>query len=658
MPLNEAEKAEIMRHIQDGLPLPDKYRFILFDEKREMELVWEGKSRDVCDAVLPFFITERVEATGKAVRPNENGWTDKLIRGDNKLILSSLINGPMREEIERAGGIKLIYIDPPFDVGTDFTIKGAGREGLMAYRDTWGAGKDSFIAMLYERLVLMRELLAPDGSLFLHCDWHVNSAIRLILDEIFGAEMHRNEIIHAYGAGGNPQSFFPRKHDTIYWYAKTGQNTFNKLEPIMRTPYDKSTLATHFRYTDEAGRRYRVQSKNGRDYITYEDTGKLVTDVWSDIGAQNATSPISKEYTGYPTQKAEKLLERILTAASNKGDLVADFFCGSGTMAAAASKLGRKWIATDIGCHAIQTTYKRLTGVQRQLQDEGRESRAFELLTMGKYERLYHPGVDIGMPEAEQHIQETEKGADYFDLVLRKYGASMAEGSHIHGWKEGRAVAVGPIDRAVTRKDIEAIIQECLEKHIAGIDILAFEYETGILTALCGEAHGEGMDIAYKYIPEDMFDSRATEGEAAFRDVYCIESSIQHKVDCAAVTLSGFHLCNKREPIQEAWAELIDYWAVDFHYGSRKQMIQIRNEQGVWEQRWTGEYIFTGEWMSCRTKQNKKIELTSDFIQLKPRGHTIAVKAVDVYGNETMRVIAAGAVNDELNPKPDQINHL
>ncbi|MBT6651752.1 MAG: adenine methyltransferase, partial [Gammaproteobacteria bacterium] len=193
MKLTDNEKREILEHLETDKPLPDKYRFLLFDDKREVELVWNGKSSEFSNVVLPFQTIENVDEP-RADRSEDTapqfslfdergrqlkGWTNKLIWGDNKLILSSLKNGPLREEIEKQGGLKLIYIDPPFDVGADFSMdieiggdtftKKPNILEEIAYRDTWGKGADSFIAMIYERLVLMRDLLAEDGSIYVHC---------------------------------------------------------------------------------------------------------------------------------------------------------------------------------------------------------------------------------------------------------------------------------------------------------------------------------------------------------------------------------------------------------------------------------------------------------------------------------------------------------
>jgi adenine specific DNA methylase Mod len=247
--LTEQEKQEIIRFLEVGKPLPDKYRFLLFDDKREVELVWNGKTNEICNVVLPFQVIEQVDeprsekdtriqadlfdmdARGRQLK----GWTNKLIWGDNKLILSSLKNGPLREEIESQGGLKLIYIDPPFDVGADFSMdieiggdtftKRPSVLEEIAYRDTWGKGADSFIAMIYERLVLMRDLLAEDGMLFLHMGWNISHHVRLAVDEVFGRTNFINQIIWrrqtAHSDIGQGSKHMGRIHDVILLYSKS-----------------------------------------------------------------------------------------------------------------------------------------------------------------------------------------------------------------------------------------------------------------------------------------------------------------------------------------------------------------------------------------------------------------------------------------------------
>src|SRR5713101_4747706 len=287
--LTEQEQQEIIRFLEADKPLPDKFRFLLFEDKREVELVWNGKSSEVSNIVLPFQVIEQVDEP-RAERPEDTspqgllfdergrqlkGWTNKLIWGDNKLILSSLKNGPLREEIEKQGGLKLIYIDPPFDVGADFSMdieiggdtftKKPNILEEIAYRDTWGKGADSFITMIYERLILMRDLLAEAGSIYVHCDWRVNPFIRLVLDEIFGHSGFVNEITwkRAHTVKGNigqGSKFMGANIDTIFLYAKKGAYVFNNLY----VPYSEEYVKTFFRYADtNSGRKYRLVSMIG-----------------------------------------------------------------------------------------------------------------------------------------------------------------------------------------------------------------------------------------------------------------------------------------------------------------------------------------------------------------------------------------------------------
>ena len=241
--LADAEKRDLVKLIEQGKPLPEKYRFLLFADKREVELVWNGKTREVCTAILPFQTLEHIDEPRKesasGVSPEVQtdlldmsgrqikGWTNKLIWGDNKLILSSLKSGALRHQIEDAGGLKLIYIDPPFDVGADFSMdieiggetfhKEPNLLEQIAYRDTWGRGADSFIAMIYERLILMRDLMHSDGSIYVHCDWRVTAFIRLAIDEIFGANNFRNEIVWLRTNAHNMATKgYVRAQDTIY----------------------------------------------------------------------------------------------------------------------------------------------------------------------------------------------------------------------------------------------------------------------------------------------------------------------------------------------------------------------------------------------------------------------------------------------------------
>lgn len=744
--LSEQEKQEIIRYLESDKPLPDKYRFLLFDGKREVELVWNGKTNEVCNIVLPFQTIEQVDEP-RAEKPSDTvihpslfdtdfrgrqlkGWTNKLIWGDNKLILSSLKNGPLREEIEKQGGLKLIYIDPPFDVGADFSMdieiggdtftKKPSILEEIAYRDTWGKGADSFISMIYERLVLMRDLLAEDGSIYVHCDWRVNSYIRLIMDEAFGKQKYVSEIVWKSGvikgARGKSKKF-GKLVDYIYLYSKTDGYIFNNVFK----PYDLDSKNNKFVHRDTDGRIYSRDNplgdysaekiaefeRQGRIYTTsngkkqlirYLDElpGLTVGELWDDI---NPINQIANERLDYPTQKPETLLERVINASSNEGDLIADFFCGSGTTAAVAEKLGRKWIASDLGKFAIHTTRKRLIGVQRQLKEQGKDYRAFEILNLGKYERQHYLGVNADLRDTEKQQQLEAREAAFLELILRAYQAEKITGfSSFHGKKAARLVAVGPVNLPVTRLYVEEIILECRKKHITKVDILGFEFEMGLFPNVLDDARAKGIDIAPKYIPADVFDKRAVEkNQVVFHDVAFIEVK-PHIVRAqrgaptrVAVELTDFSvfysqdsianaettLKNKgskivvekgqivkvskdkdgivtREQLTRHWTDWIDYWSVDFDFESKREIIRVQKAlsgpgelSGLetpmnlpeYEEVWTGDYVFENEWQSFRTKKDRTLELTSVFQEVMPGRRKIAVKVVDIFGNDTMTIV-------------------
>ncbi len=729
MKLTDNEIRDITRYLEAGKPLPDKYRFLLFEEKREVELVWNGKSSEVCNIVLPFQVIEQVDEP-RAEKPEDTsdqlilfdergrqlkGWTNKLIWGDNKIILSSLKNGPLREEIEEQGGLKLIYIDPPFDVGADFSMdieiggdtftKNPNILEEIAYRDTWGKGADSYLAMIYERLILMRDLLAEDGSIYVHCDWRLNSYIRLVLGEVF-TEVYKGEIIwkkDAVGKGGKKKAkHWPKTSDNIFCYSKSAGNIFNFIAAELT---DKQL--NEFRYSDREGRKFKrttlgnyseqsiremeqrgliYVSSSGRKYKKYylDEYTIQLDSIWVDVpGFGAATS--SGELLGYPTQKPEALLQRIILASSNEGDLVADFFCGSGTTAAVAEKLGRKWIVADLGKFAIHTTRKRLIGVQRQLKTEGKNYRAFEILNLGKYERQHYIGVNPNLREEEQRKQIQEKEAAFLDLILRAYRAEKTDGfQSFHGKKAGRLVVVGPVNLPVTRLFVEEVILECRKKHITRVDILGFEFEMGLFPNVLDEARAKGIDIAAKYIPADVFDKRAVEkNQVVFHDVAAIEvkplvrNGKKGVAPTVAVQLTDFSVFYsqdsiaaaeqtlknrrskivaekgrlvkvskdkdgivRREVLTKKWTDWIDYWAVDFNFESKREIIRVKNEHsGEWEERWTGDYIFENEWQSFRTKKDRSLELKSVFHQCKPGRRKLAVKVVDIFGTDTMSIV-------------------
>ncbi len=764
--LSDAEKRDLIKLINEGKPLPEKYRFLLFQDKREVELVWNGKTREVCTAVLPFQTLEHIDEPRQEIGDEQaalfdirgrqlEGWTNKLIWGDNKLILSSLKSGALRRQIEEAGGLKLIYIDPPFDVGADFSMdieiggetfhKEPNLLEQIAYRDTWGRGADSFISMVHERLMLMRDLMHEEGSIYVHCDWRVNSLIRLVLDEVFGH--FAVEIAWKKLSSAKSQStHFSNIKDSIFVFSKGDSQIFNP----QYVPKDPALLETHYRHTEsETGRRYNLAdftqsgsgeardfggkvlepppgkhwiwsqerindgltkglilfSKSGKPYLKRyfdEGDGTRIGDIWDDI---NSVNQVAKERLDYPTQKPEALLERILLASSNEGDLVADFFCGSGTTAAVAEKLGRKWICTDLGKFAIHTTRKRLIQVQRERKAVDETFRAFEVLNLGRYERQIYLNVSGRLTGKKKEQALARREQEFRDLILKAYRAEpLPDAGFFHGKSGARLVVVGPINLPVGRLFVEEVITECRKRGATRVDVLAFEFEMGLFPAVLDEAKQKGIDLVPKTIPPEVFDKRAVErGQVRFQDVAYIE--VTPRFDgknplSLAVELTDFSVfysqgladaiaadlkegksevvCDAgalikiskdkqgvitRDVLTKHWTDWVDYWAVDFNYASRKEIIKVPKGAGVntvqghlpgqepaqrdlellateFEERWTGAYIFENEWQSFRTRQKRELELTTaPHVYEKPGRYTVAVKVIDIFGNDTMTLV-------------------
>src|SRR3990167_1846419 len=721
--LTDNEKRDIIKFLESGKPLPEKYRFLLFDTDKEVELLWNGKTDEVENMVLPFQAIEHIDeprseekitaqttlfdTSGRQIK----GWSNKLIWGDNKLILSSLKNGPLRKQIEAEGGLKLIYIDPPFDVGADFSMNiEIGEDSFtkkpsvieeVAYRDTWGKGADSFVAMIYERLKLMHGLLADDGSIYVHCDWRLNSHVRIVLDEIFGTSCYRNEISWKRSTPRGARAIsnqLAKVCDSIIFYSKGDTYIFNKLYK----EYDQDYVDSKFNQVDKNGRRYRIDNigmyseksiKEFRkeckiyDYpsgklglIRYldEQKGEVISDIWADINELNS---MAVERVDYPTQKPEKLIERIILTSTNEGDLVADFFCGSGTTLAVAEKLGRKWIGSDLGRFAIHTSRKRLIRVQREMKKEGKSFRAFEILNLGKYEREQYINVDVDFREqGKQQILEN-KERQFIELILSAYNAQAVDSyNSFIGKKRDRLVAVGPVNTPVSSTFVDEAIKEAQEKGITKFDVLGFDYEMGIDFA---ELSRQGVDVQFKVIPREVFDRRAVEkGYVKFYDVAYIEVKpiIKGRGNnkTIAVELYDFSVFYNQDSVEETegslkegsskiviengqaikvskekktavvtkevltkkWTDWVDYWSVDFNMESKKEIVRsVDSKTGEEKEEWTGGYIFENEWQSFRTKKDRKLELVSAEKEVFKGRRKIAVKVVDIFGNDTTRVI-------------------
>jgi DNA modification methylase len=719
MKLSPNEIRDITNLLEAGKPLPEKYRFVLFGEQRNVELIWDGKSNSITEARLPFQIIEQVDeprsektiknqlglfdvSTGRQLK----GWSNKLIWGDNKFVLSSLKSGQLRDEIDKNGGIKFVYIDPPFDVGADFSVNiEIGDENFdkkpsvleeIAYRDTWGKGNDSFLSMLYERLRLIKEILADDGVIFVHTDYRVSSRVRLILDEIFGVENLRNEIVWCYRGMSVSTSHFVRRHDNIYFYSKSENYTFdweNIAEELADSTVKKYTNV------DEEGRRFRLHGRNiqGSPIKNHTDIDakwlKSNPELCSVdyLDSKKGSKPrdwivmdyinvMSDERVHYPTQKPKALLEKFIKVATKEGDIVADFFSGSGTLADVAEENNRKWICSDLGKFAIHTTRKRLITTQRKLKDLGKNWRAFELLNLGKYERGMLLANHTGL-ESDQYLEEIQnlKDRQFEQIILTGYNANKLENdSTFVGAKNNRLITIGPINLPVTRLFVEKVIEDSKRLRATKVDVLAFEYEMGLFPNIQDEARKLGVDISFKYIPRDIFDKRAVQsGQVKFHDVAYIEVkpvisgnfveihladySVGYQQDSIAtaekeLTKTGSKIVIdngqviklkrskegifEREVLTKSWKDWIDYWAIDWDFASRKEIVNIKNSvTGELEQQWTGDFIFENEWQSFRTQKQRNIEFVSVKKEIPNGVRKIAVKVVDIFGNDTMKII-------------------
>ena len=681
MNLNDTDKNRIIELIKAGEKLPKEFIYKLFSDEEDVFLFWNGRKEDTTNIALPFHSIEHIDEPRKEKDKAQasmfetdyrgrqlQGWTNKLIWGDNKLILSSLVNGPIREEIEKEGGLKLIYIDPPFAVGADFGFDiQIGEETVekkqsiieeIAYRDTWGKGISSYLSMMYERLKLMHNLLAEDGSIYVHVDWRVSHYLRFLLDDIFSIENFSNEIAWCYSGPGKNDKAFTRKYDHILFYQK------NKEASIFNIPRIEHKSGIH-----NKGAFLGKTSEDAEERVKeLEEQGKRLEDWWSDIYTADR---MRNEIVGYPTQKPEALLERIIKASSNEGDLIADFFCGSGTTATVAEKLGRKWITTDLGRFSVHTARKRLIGVQRELQASGKDFRAFELLNLGKYERqFFMDDLTNGKRKAKEDL--------YVDLILEAYKAKRIDGhATLHGSKAGRFVNVGPLDVPVTQSRLMDIFEECKQKLYTQVDILGFEFEMGLTPQFIQELKEKGVSVTLKYIPKDVFDKRAVEkGQVKFFDVAYLNTKEKVKGKSITIELTDFVTHYTQDDIEELqqsmragskvviedgqifkiekdknriitrtvltknWFDWIDYWAIDFNYEDKKEIIKIKNDKGETEEKWSGNYLFENEWQSFRTKKTPTLEFTSIAHEYKKEGkYKVMVKVVDILGIDTSKII-------------------
>lgn len=604
-----------------------------------VRLEWDGKPTQVERISLPFQTVETINES-RATRERDEGalfrgngaaddsWRNRLIWGDNRLVMSSLLD-------EFAGQVNLIYIDPPFATGSDFAVNvRIGDHDITktpsileehAYRDTWGRGVETYLAMMYSRLVLIRDLLAPTGSFYLHCDWRVSHLLKLLLDEIFGPERFMCQVIWKRSSIRKAAS---RKwlsvDDVLLVVTRSPEYTFNTIYLPYSEDYKK-----RFNQTDEHGAFYWIDigtySQERLDALTaqgrvrlpdnptahprikhylHEGKGVQPDNVWTDIAPVNSQA---REDTGYDTQKPEALLERIIRASTDEGDLVADLFCGSGTAAAVAEKTGRRWIACDLGRYAVHLTRKRLLNIT--------DCQPFEIQNLGSYER-------------QRWRQESGNGAlrGYLDTILAFYRAEPVEGfSHLHGRKAGRMVHIGATDAPVTIDEAEEVMDELADNGIESCDILGWEWEMGLHDTIGERARRRGLDVRTLQIPREVMERTVQEADAVrFFELAYVDLDVRRQKLEAKVVLKDFAIPSEdlipsqvREQITR-WSDLIDYWSVDFDHG---------------------DGVFHNEWQAYRTKAGPVLATESDWHEYpEPGTYAIVVKIIDIFGNDTTKL--------------------
>ena len=641
-----------MKKKQDIQPIdPVKFRQGRDNGAGRTELVWPGKRKEVERVELPFQTIETINRP-RGIEHRERGlfgdgpsqdWKNRLIWGDNLLIMGSLLK-------EYAGKINLIYIAPPFATGDDFSFevqigdqeitKEPSALEVKAYRDTWGKGMQSYLQMMYDRLVLMKELLADNGSIYVHCDWRVASYIKLAMDEIFSADNFQRQIAFSTGwALGFKTSAdnWIKQHEIILYYSKSKKKIFNKQYIPYTTDYESRSRK------DSDGRMWVDQSlgkiskekleelkKLGIAYQTttggwrkkqYLDDmkGQIVGDIWTDIDPINSQA---KENLGYPTQKREELLERIIKASSNKNDLIADFFCGSGTTLAVAEKLGRKWIGSDLGRFAIHTARKRLLDIS---------AKPFIVQNLGKYER--HRWVELN-----------GRYINYLKFILEFYHAEPVEGfTNLHGKKDKVFVHIGAVDAPVTLSEIREALSECKENKIKSLDVLGWEWEMGLHDLVKEEAERYGVKLSTFQIPREVMELNVSDPKVK-EDIHFYELAYLEVEPRAepfdkaqgkgrvAITLKDFIIPNPEllpEEVKDKvknWSDFIDYWAVDWMFNQHKEKTEEDDTFHNMNQRY-------------RTRKEPKLELSMDYTYPKAGKYNVLVKVIDIFGNDTTKLI-------------------
>ena len=581
---------------------------------------------------------------------NGDGWMNRLIYGDNLLVMQALLAGDAQTGLPSLRGkVDLIYIDPPFDSKADYRTPISLPYGEIsqkptvieqfAYADTWEDGTISYLKMMYPRLLLMKEMLKDNGALYVHIDWHVGHYLKILLDDIFGKDNFRNEIIWYYpGREKLSDSKFQSKHDVILFFAV---NTNTKINPITKA-WDKDERIKMLRrkiYKDDNGKEWFWETRgqaNGiepyKRYLDeYVDKGGALNDVWDDIQFLRGNHP---ERTHYATQKPEALLERIIKASSNEGDLVCDFFGGSGTTAAVAERLGRRWITCDIGKPASLVMRKRFID---------QEVKPFLYQSIGDYQK-----------EAFRNSKRYKHVGDLSQVVLGLYGALPFTPEQTNdrnfGYIKGTRtlVMVDSPNRLTTAATVRRAVEA--KASLLGGDwekvvVLGWNFAFDISQAI---QKYEASKVDVLVIPPDLLDKLAKKGYKKLIDDKSVRfSSLQYLVakpvnvtlqgenDELDIELENYVLLSPdniplddkdKEKLQQVLEQdplsLIEYWSIDPDY------------DGI---------TFRSTWQDYRENMENDNDPLHCVYKTRLRvphkeSRQVCIKAVDVFGFESQVV--------------------
>jgi len=514
---------------------------------------WKGKK--------PYTSTQYFPAQCKeCIGKEQDGWINRLYWGDNLQVMSHLMK-------EFRGKIDLIYIDPPFDSKADYKrkIELRGKEIKSdfstfedkQYNDIWS--NDEYLQFMYERLILMKELLSDKGSIYLHCDWHKNHHLRMIMDEIFGIDNIINELIWCYTGPGSPNmKQFNRKHDNLFWYSKSGNWTFNK--DSIRIPYSDPNQSLRKAFDTGEG-----WTKEDLDRL--RELGRVPDDWWEfAVAARLKIDMVNR--TGYPTEKPEKLLERIIKASSNPGDIIFDCFMGSGTTQAVAMKLGRRFIGADINLGSIQITMNRLSNIRKEIDTsfEGDEKRytGFKIYNVNNYDFFNNP------------VQAKE-------LLIEALGIQKHDSTSCYdGTKDGRMVKIMPINRIASKADISTFaanlpystFEERKDKNphepVEKFLLVCMGHEPGLKADLEKQLANYKIDVEIRDILRD---------EAVLELKREAEADVQR--DGNKLIIKKFYPLNLMQKLNlerttvSDWKELVDSVLIDFNYDQVEAQWQI-----------------------------------------------------------------------------------